>query len=751
MNLRKNLVLNARKCASLHKFAVHLNECYTEHMEFVQAFLFTSKYLLGRSGNTDIYFLFAAFALLFYAWKRRDKAALIVKLSIPIAIICGGMVLFYPDINTTRTWVFFLKTLLNITLMVFVAANCKRWKIRRFVEAVAWIHAAETAIALIIPKSSLWITAIIPGTDIEVNRLRLFYMDPEKLAFACILVIIIITYKIITEDIVWRYVAALFVMILDLILSVGGPGHTKELLKSFDNFLADKLIAPFQGFVHTMQITHLMGVGFGNGNTAKAVQIFGTEEAFPNSFIRIMAEGGIFGIIFVFLCIFILGHYAFKYGNGVDKALYLCIVIYQMVGGYYTDATTSFIYGWIIGDCLNNKVARTGNCRIALFLPKQKEKLKIAMIGHKRIPSREGGVEIVVEELSTRLTNLGHSVDAYNRSGQHVSGSEFNLVDYDALKEYKGVKIIKIPTIERKGIAAFVYSMIASIYVGFKDYDLVHYHAEGPCAFIFIPSMFGIRTIATIHGLDWARSGKWGSLASSFIKFGEKMATMYADEIIVLSRHVQQYFKERYYRETTLIPNGVDRPEKRDASVIKDKWNLDKDSYVLALSRMTKEKKIDLLIDAYRDVNTDKKLVIAGGSSDTDAYVVELHEMAEEDDRVLFTGFVQGQELEELYSNAYVYVLPSELEGMPLSLLEAMSYGNCCLTSDITENTDVVRNHGYSFRTNDREDLTERLQKLIDDPEKVQRYKSEASDYICKKYNWDDVVDRTLKVYRKGF
>ena len=373
------------------------------------------------------------------------------------------------------------------------------------------------------------------------------------------------------------------------------------------------------------------------------------------------------------------------------------------------------------------------------------------MIGHKRIPSREGGVEIVVEELSKRMVGYGHSVDAYNRSGNHVSGSAYNLVDYDNLHEYEGIHILKIPTIPRKGIAAFVYSFIASLYVVWKDYDVVHYHAEGPSLFLWIPSLFGIRTVCTIHGLDWNRSGKWGSFASQIIKMGEKVAVLFADEMIVLSRHCQQYFQDTYNRQTILIPNGVNRPERKDADHIREKWGLCRNSYFLALSRLTREKKTDLLIDAFKKVETDKKLVIAGGSSDTDEYVALLKKAAEGDDRILFTDFVQGQDLEELYSNAYVYVLPSELEGMPLSLLEAMSYGNCCLTSDIPENTDVVRQKGVSFLTNDEADLVEKLQELADQPEMVQRYQCEATDYICGKYDWEEVVDRTLQVYYKTF
>ena len=164
----------------------------------------------------------------------------------------------------------------------------------------------------------------------------------------------------------------------------------------------------------------------------------------------------------------------------------------------------------------------------------------------------------------------------------------------------------------------------------------------------------------------------------------------YADEIIVLSKGAQKYFMETYGRETHFIPNGVNRPEVREAKLITDHFGLEKDSYILFLGRLVPEKGIRYLVEAFKNVKTDKKLVIAGGSSDTDSFMEELKELAKGDDRILFTGFVQGAMLDELYSNAYVYTLPSDLEGMPLSLLEAMSYGNCCLVSDIPECAEVV-------------------------------------------------------------
>ena len=373
-----------------------------------------------------------------------------------------------------------------------------------------------------------------------------------------------------------------------------------------------------------------------------------------------------------------------------------------------------------------------------------KDKLNIAMLGHKRIPSREGGIEIVVEELSTRMVETGHSVTCYNRSGHHVSGKEF---DGGSHKEYKGVKLKSVFTINRKGLAAMTSSFFGAICAAFGKYDVVHFHAEGPCAMLWLPKLFGKRCVATIHGIDWQRA-KWGGFASKYIKFGEKVATKKADEIIVLSEGVQKYFMDTYRRKTVFIPNGVNRPILRSPQLIKEKFGLDKDEYILFLGRLVPEKGITYLIEAFRGITTDKKLVIAGGSSDTDAFMQELKTLAQGDERIVFTGFVQGQMLEELYSNAYLYTLPSDLEGMPLSLLEAMSYGNCCITSDIAECAEVVEDKALVFKKADVPDLKEKLQYACDNPDAVKKLKNGAADFICQKYNWDDVVERTLRLYQ---
>lgn len=377
---------------------------------------------------------------------------------------------------------------------------------------------------------------------------------------------------------------------------------------------------------------------------------------------------------------------------------------------------------------------------------KPKEKLNIAMFGQKRIPSREGGVEIVVEELCTRMVAQGHNVTCYNRGGHHVSGSEY---DSKRLKEYKGIKLKTVPTIEKKGLAAVSSSFFAALCCAFGKYDVVHIHAEGPAFFCWLPKLFHKRVIVTVHGIDWQRE-KWKSgFGSKFIHKGEKNAVKYADEIIVLSKGVQDYFEKIYGRKTVFIPNGVSNHIERKPQIIKNKFGLDKDEYILFLGRLVPEKGIKYLIEAFKQVDTEKKLVIVGGSSDTSEFENEMKEIAKEDKRILFTGFVQGQELEELYSNAYVYALPSDLEGMPLSLLEAMSYGNCCLVSDIPECAEVVEDKALIFKKADVKDLQSKLQDACDHSEKVDAHKKQAADFICSKYNWDEIVQATLKLYRR--
>ena len=378
-----------------------------------------------------------------------------------------------------------------------------------------------------------------------------------------------------------------------------------------------------------------------------------------------------------------------------------------------------------------------------------KDRLRIAMIGHKRIPSREGGIEIVVEELAVRMAALGHRVDVYNRYGHHVSGKKYEQeYGWKGRKFYKGVRVYIVPTFKASSLNAIVYSFFATVRALFGRYDVLHYHAEGPCAMLWLPKLFHKKILVTVHGLDWQRA-KWGNFASYVIKFGEKMAAKYADEVIVLSDNVQKYFADTYNRQVTYIPNGINRPTLRDAQLITEKYGLVKDSYILFLGRIVPEKGLHYLIEAFLKLDTDKKLVITGGNSQAVEYMSRIHRMAAQDDRIIMTDFVQGQMLEELYTNAYAYILPSDVEGMALSLLEAMSYGNCCLVSDICENTEVVEDKALVFRKSDVKDLRKKLKYMLAHPETVQSYAEQSADFICGKYNWDEIVDETVRLYRK--
>ena len=375
--------------------------------------------------------------------------------------------------------------------------------------------------------------------------------------------------------------------------------------------------------------------------------------------------------------------------------------------------------------------------------------MRIAFIGHKRIPSREGGVEIVVDELATRMAAAGNQVTAYSRKGHNVAGAEFDdgVHDVDTPYDYKGVHVVPVYTFEGKGLAALSSSIVATLKAIKAHPDVIHYHAEGPCVPLRLAHWFGIRTVATIHGLDWQRA-KWGRFASMYLKLGEKTAAKCADEVIVLSRNMQEYFKSTYGRDTRFIPNGVNKAIPAPPDIIAKKYGLRKNDYVLFLGRIVPEKGVKYLVEAFRRIDTAMKLVIAGGPSDSRDYYESVRQAADGDDRIVMTGFVQGEELTELYSNAYVYVLPSDLEGMPMSLLEAMSYGNCCLTSDIPECTEVLGDHGVTFRKSDVDDLAGNLNALLQDSARVQALKDSAADYVTAKYSWDNVANRTLALYR---
>ena len=372
--------------------------------------------------------------------------------------------------------------------------------------------------------------------------------------------------------------------------------------------------------------------------------------------------------------------------------------------------------------------------------------MKVAMIGHKVVPSRRGGIENVLTSLCPLLAESGIDVTCYNRSSDSVENEYIGTV---VDKKYHNVTLKNAWTLNARGLSAMIASFTAAISATFSRYDILHFHAEGPCAAMWIPKMFGKRCVATVHGLDWQRE-KWGhSFASKYIKFGERVMVKCADEIIVLSESARDYFKETYNRETVLIHNGIEKPIKKEADKITELYALSKGEYICMVSRLTAEKGVHYLIDAYNRIKTDKKLVIAGDTSDTDEYVKLLKEKAAGNPNIIFTGFISGDTLKEIYSNAYLVTLPSDIEGMSLSLLEALAYGNAVLCSDIPENTLVTEDKAMHFKKSNIEDLADKLQLMCDDENTVNSLRNGVDEFILSKYNWNDVAAATHNLYKK--
>lgn len=362
--------------------------------------------------------------------------------------------------------------------------------------------------------------------------------------------------------------------------------------------------------------------------------------------------------------------------------------------------------------------------------------MKIAMIGQKGIPSRAGGVEIHVEEISARLVELGHGVTVYCRKSYCK----------DRPKMYRGIKLKYIPSISTKHLDAIIYSFIATLHALLENYDIYHYHALGPSTVSWIPRLFGKKVVCTVHGLDWQRQ-KWGKFASKYLKFGEYASCRFSNELVSVSETLAKYFKKKYNKDPFYIPNGINIPQKKPANIITYKYGLQKEEYILFLARLVPEKGAHYLIEAFKNINTNKKLVIAGGSSHSDDYVKSLHDLAGGSEKIIFTDFVEGDLLNELFSNAFLYILPSDVEGMPISLLEAMSYGLVCLVSDIDENLSVIKEYGFSFKRGDVKDIEKRLTLLLSDSLSFEEKKKVISKYIVSDFDWARVTMQLEEVY----
>lgn len=360
--------------------------------------------------------------------------------------------------------------------------------------------------------------------------------------------------------------------------------------------------------------------------------------------------------------------------------------------------------------------------------------LKIAEFGHKHIFSSEGGIEVVVTEQAYRYAVDGNKVTVMDRW-------ELDKPDRNYFK-VANLRVVKIPTLSNSKVNAQLYSLIASMQACLDDCDVIHIHAEGPAVFLPMLKAFGKKVVVTVHGLDWQRA-KWGKFASSYISLGEEMIAKYADCIIVLNEETQNYFRDKYNRRTFIIPNGVTVLPTTETNFIEE-LNLTKGEYYLYIGRLVPEKRLDLLVDAYSMIKTDKKLVIAG-MLDESVKKQPWFSKAESNPNVLLIGFVDSPLKEQLYSNAHCAILPSDIEGMSIALLEALGYGMRVLTSDVPENKALLKEFGNTFKAGDVKSLSEALERIDKLP--FSRDK-EQYDYIQNEYSWDVRASQMLALLK---
>jgi len=356
------------------------------------------------------------------------------------------------------------------------------------------------------------------------------------------------------------------------------------------------------------------------------------------------------------------------------------------------------------------------------------------MIGQKGIPATYGGIERHVEEIARRLAARGHQVDVFCR-----------LYYTPANASYPGLGLLRRPSIHTKHLDTATHVAWCTLEAMARRYDIVHFHALGPSLFAALPRLTGARTVVTVHGLDWQRE-KWGQMASWLLRQCEVPAAQFPNRTIVVSKTLREYFKEHHHLQAQFIPNGTNLLPARPAKKILQ-LGLTPGKYVLFVGRLVPEKGVHYLCEAFSQIDTDMKLALVGGLSFSQEYVALLKRY--ESDRIRLLDYVFGEGLEELWSNAYLVVQPSTMEGLSIALLEAMSYGRCVLLSDIPENLEVAEDCAVSFRSKDVDDLQAKLEHLIRHPEAVKACEARARDHIVQHYSWDKVAENTEALYRE--
>lgn len=355
--------------------------------------------------------------------------------------------------------------------------------------------------------------------------------------------------------------------------------------------------------------------------------------------------------------------------------------------------------------------------------------LKIALVGSRGIPARYSGFEQFYEQLAVRLVERGHSVTVYNRS---------HFIK-DVKKEYRGVRIVSLPSIPTKHLDTIVHTALSSFHALFQGYDVVYYCIVGNSPLVWIPRIVGAKTLINVDGEDWARD-KWSGFAKHYQKWCERVACRCSNVVIADAKGILDRYKKLYNHETIFVPYGANIRRTSGLSTLQ-KWGLEPNEYIFYVGRFVPENAIDLLVRAFKKTNTNKKLVIVGDAPYADDYRQHLHELAGDDERIVFTGYAFEKAYEELSSHAYIYVQPAGIDGTRPALLDQMGFGNCVLVRNSTVNMEVIGSCGCFFDKERLEDsLKEVIEQLIAQPDRVEAYRGKIRERIENYYNWEWVT-----------
>ncbi|MBW2195220.1 MAG: glycosyltransferase family 4 protein [Deltaproteobacteria bacterium] len=364
--------------------------------------------------------------------------------------------------------------------------------------------------------------------------------------------------------------------------------------------------------------------------------------------------------------------------------------------------------------------------------------MKIFVSGTRGIPGIPGGVETHCKELYPRIAAASHEVYLATRS-PYVASSE---------KEWRGVMLLRCFAPRKKNLEAIVHTFIALLQAIPLRPDVVHIHAIGPSLLAPLAKIMGAKVVITHHGPNYYHQ-KWGGFAKCVLRLGEIIGTFFADEVIAVSETVRDGILQRRNRQSNLIRNGVVVPQKTDEITFLNKMGIKRNSYLLAVGRYVPEKGLHDLIDAFQYLQTDHKLVIAGEADHESDYSRKLREAAANDERIILTGYITGKPLAQVYTHAALFVLPSYHEGLPIALLEAMSYGLSVLASDIPANMEVGLSKNRYFRCGDVEHLKSKIELLLGKG-LSETDKRAMVNMIQEKYDWDKIAEQTIEVYEKA-